>query len=130
MMGAVSRLVSRSEYEEIRRLWLEIHSPMSLKEAESWRIDWLDALKRLHYLEVLRLAPVGGWDYSLEIRLALTGTVPLDGARADLETLWSKDISEGLEALHAIVEGSRLWMGCVGLTTSRSVLGATLEMRT
>jgi hypothetical protein len=126
----VSRLVTASQFEDIRRLWMDIYVPMSVKQAEMWRSDWLAALAELHYLEVLRVQQAAGWDSTVRIRLDLTGSVPLEGVRGDLETLWNDNMSEGLEAAHAFSGDAVLRMTCIGLDASKTVFLANLELRT
>ncbi len=101
----MSKRCTPEELDELRKKWLQVYAPISMRSQEAWRTDWEEGLSALPYLTYIRGAVGGPYKALITIRAQLN----FDGGKleiiqTDLERLWSLDLSTGLSGVHCYKE--------------------------
>lgn len=91
-----------TEFEQITRRWTDLEPPVAWPTLEKWRKDWENALRSLPYVRSVRLEQNPTLNCLLSGRVVVNASAVFEGVQADLERVWSRHVSEGLEATHSI----------------------------
>lgn len=112
------------EFEQITRRWTDIDPPVAWPTLEKWRKDWENALRALPYVRSVRLEQNPTLGCLLSGRVVVNASAVFEGVVADIERLWSRHVSEGLEATHTIdCDGDSIALRFAAKSPSGYVIG-------
>jgi hypothetical protein len=101
-MGVVqSKLFKEADLAWQRDTWLRLHRPMANRELDAVIGDWVECLGSLEYLRIIKSSQNYGTDHLITIRCK--SKLPegyAQGIQADLERIWIRDVSVGMESGH------------------------------
>lgn len=96
-----SKLFKEADLAWQRDTWLRLHRPMATRELDAVLGDWVSCLEDLEYLRVVKISQNYGTDHLITIRCK--SKLPegyASGMQADLERIWTRDVSVGMECGH------------------------------
>ncbi len=101
----MSKLVAPNDFAAYLQKTTSVFSPVSARTIEAWKSDLEVCLKRLHYMQIARLAGGGQFDRMMNYRGNLTVTTGvLSAVKADIERIWSVDVALGTESQHTFFD--------------------------
>ena len=96
-----SKLFKEADLAWQRDSWLRLHRPMANRDLGAVIGDWVECLGSLEYLRIIKSSQNYGADHLITIRCK--SKLPegyAAGMQADLERIWIKEISAGMECGH------------------------------
>lgn len=96
-----SKLFKEADLAWQRDTWLRLHRPMANRELDAVIGDWVECLGDLEYLRVVKIGQNYGTDHLITIKCK--SKLPegyATGMQADLERIWTREVSVGMECGH------------------------------
>jgi hypothetical protein len=98
----VSSLLTPLEYGLRLLQWHKVFTPVDVRQQDAWESDWTHSLVELPYMRVMKKTR----EYQLDKLLAFQCQMNFSGGnmeivKADLERVWSNELSADLEAYHS-----------------------------
>jgi hypothetical protein len=97
-----SKLYEESDLAWQRETWLRLHRPMATRELDAVLGAWKHAIGELSYLRLLGTSVHYGTDHLITLHCkAKMPLVHRELIQADLERIWTEEVSDGLACGHA-----------------------------